>query len=122
MSLSDVAGSIHTSHTCLPFTNIMPILYLIATAWVYVVMLMALTENSVVAGVLTFFFYCLVPLFLVFYLALSSSRKRQRLRKINADRTNAENNMNNNTSNDLSANAVDRQSDQGVKTDSGNPD
>jgi amino acid permease len=100
----------------------MPILYLIATAWVYVVMLMALTENSVVAGVLTFFFYCLVPLFLVFYLALSSSRKRQRLRKINADRTNAENNMNNNTSNDLSANAVDRQSDQGIKSDSGNPD
>jgi len=36
----------------------MPFLYLIAIAWIYVVMLMALTENSIVAGVLTFLFYC----------------------------------------------------------------
>lgn len=104
----------------------MPILYLIATAWVYVVMLMALTENSVVAGVLTFFFYCVVPLFLVFYLALSSSRKRQRLRKINADQTNTENTMNkpvnDDASNDVSANAVYQQNDQGSKAYSGNPD
>lgn len=60
----------------------MPFLYLIAIAWIYVVMLMALTENSIVAGVLTFLFYCVVPLFIVFYLALSPSRKRQRLSQI----------------------------------------
>lgn len=52
-------------------------------------MLMALTEISVVAGVLTFLFYCVIPLFIVFYLALSPSRKRQRLRQVKPDAGNA---------------------------------
>jgi hypothetical protein len=100
----------------------MPILYLIATAWIYVVMLMALTENSVVAGVLTFLFYCVVPLFLVFYLALSSNRKKQLLRKINADRNNAGDNAIKNTANNVSDDTAGAQSAGGTKITSINPD
>ncbi|MBX9901405.1 MAG: hypothetical protein K2Y28_11545 [Burkholderiaceae bacterium] len=56
----------------------MPFLYLIAIAWIYVVMLMALTEVSVIAGIMTFLFFCALPLTVVFYLMLAPSRKRRR--------------------------------------------
>jgi hypothetical protein len=32
-----------------------------AVAWIYVVGLMALTEPSIVAGVMTFVLYCVIP-------------------------------------------------------------
>jgi hypothetical protein len=35
---------------------------IVAVAWIYVVGLMALTEPTVVAGIMTFLFYCVVPL------------------------------------------------------------
>jgi hypothetical protein len=37
-------------------------LLIVAVAWIYVVGLMALTETSVVAGIVTFLFYCVLPL------------------------------------------------------------
>jgi biotin transporter BioY len=36
-------------------------MYIIAIAWLYVTVLMAATEKSVVVGVLTFLFYGLIP-------------------------------------------------------------
>ena len=54
-------------------------LYLVAIAWVYVVLLMAMTEQSVVAGVMTFLLYCVVPLTVILYLMGTPQRKRRRL-------------------------------------------
>ncbi|OFJ46845.1 hypothetical protein BA896_019780 [Janthinobacterium lividum] len=48
-----------------------------AIAWIYVVGLMALTESSIIAGVMTFVLYCIVPLSLLFYLTGSRRRKRK---------------------------------------------
>jgi hypothetical protein len=53
-------------------------LYLIAIAWTYITLLMALTEQSFVAGVATFVFYGLLPLALVLWLLASPTRKRRR--------------------------------------------
>ena len=36
-------------------------MYIIAIAWLYVVVLMAATEKTITAGVLTFLFYGLIP-------------------------------------------------------------
>jgi hypothetical protein len=51
-----------------------------AVAWIYVVGLMALTEPSVVAGVMTFVLYCVIPLSILFYLTGSQRRKRKAAR------------------------------------------
>lgn len=51
---------------------------IVAIAWIYVVGLMALTEASVVAGILTFISYCVVPLSILFYLTGSKRRRRKR--------------------------------------------
>ncbi|MGK5027288.1 hypothetical protein [Janthinobacterium sp. RB2R34] len=48
-----------------------------AIAWIYVVGLMALTEPSVVAGLMTFLLYCVLPLSILFYLTGSRRRKRK---------------------------------------------
>jgi hypothetical protein len=50
-------------------------MWIVAIGWIYVVVLMAVTEPTVVAGIMTFFGYCVLPLSLVLYLA-SSKRKR----------------------------------------------
>ncbi|WP_426196259.1 hypothetical protein [Massilia sp. DWR3-1-1] len=50
-------------------------MWIVALAWIYVVGLMALTETSVVAGVMTFLAYCLLPLSILFY--ITGSRRRQ---------------------------------------------
>lgn len=55
----------------------MPFLYLIAIAWIYVVLYMSITESSVVAGIMTFIFYCIIPLSLVIYVLRAPARKRQ---------------------------------------------
>jgi len=48
---------------------------IVAVAWVYVVGLMALTEPTVVAGIMTFLVYCVLPLSLLFY--LTGGRRRR---------------------------------------------
>ena len=57
-------------------------MWIVAIAWIYVVGLMALTETSVVAGVMTFAGYCVLPLSILFYL---TGGKRRRLRKAARD-------------------------------------
>lgn len=54
-------------------------MYIIAIGWLYVTVLMALTETSIVAGVLTLLFYGLLPVSLLLWL-LSSPVRRQRRR------------------------------------------
>lgn len=56
-------------------------MYIIAIGWLYVVLMMALTSPSVVAGVLTFFFYGLAPCALFLWLIGTPQRRRNRLRK-----------------------------------------
>ena len=51
---------------------------IVAVAWIYVVGLMALTETSVVAGIVTFLFYCVLPLGTLVYIAGTGKRKARR--------------------------------------------
>jgi len=59
-------------------------MYIVAIAWVYVVLLMAITETSIVAGVMTFAFYCVFPLTILLYLMRAAQRKRQRAENLAA--------------------------------------
>lgn len=74
----------------------MAFLYLIAIAWIYVVLLMSLAESSFIAGVMTFIFYCVIPLGLVLYILSSPARKcqiRERERAALEERQRHENNQ-----------------------------
>jgi Ca2+/Na+ antiporter len=51
-------------------------MHIIALAWIYVVGLMAVMEPSVIAGIMTFCFYCLIPLSLIWYIANSKKRSK----------------------------------------------
>lgn len=60
------------------------LMYLIAIAWLYVALLAAVTDNSVVGGVLTFVFYGLAPMTLFLWLfGTPTRRRRQRQREAN---------------------------------------
>jgi len=50
-------------------------MYIIAIAWLYVTVLMAATEKTVVAGLLTFVFYGLLPCALLLWLLGVKHRK-----------------------------------------------
>ncbi|CAH0289633.1 hypothetical protein SRABI118_04030 [Massilia sp. Bi118] len=56
-------------------------MWIVAIGWMYVVTLMAATETSVVAGLMTFLFYGMLPLSLVFYLTGAWRRGRARKRE-----------------------------------------
>jgi uncharacterized membrane protein len=68
-------------------------MYIVAIAWIYVVLLMSLTEHSVIAGMMTFLFYCIVPLTIILYLIGSPRRKRARLNAENTE--NSKNDLSN---------------------------
>lgn len=53
-------------------------MYIVAIGWLWVVLMMSLTETSVTAGILTFFFYGLAPLALFLWLAGTPDRRRRR--------------------------------------------
>ncbi|GGX87228.1 hypothetical protein GJV26_29140 [Massilia dura] len=53
---------------------------IIAIAWIYVVLLMSLTEPTVVAGIMTFLMYCVVPLGILLYVTGGKGRRARRLR------------------------------------------
>lgn len=48
-------------------------MYIVAIAWIYIVGVMAASEASLVAGVLTFLLYCLLPLGVI---ALVTGRRK----------------------------------------------
>lgn len=64
-------------------------MWIVAVAWIYVVGLMAITEPNIVAGIMTFFGYCVLPLSILYYL---SGSKRRRLRNEEAARRRASQN------------------------------
>ena len=53
-------------------------MYIVAIAWIYVTLLMALTEPNITAGVLTFSVYGLAPLALFLYIFGTPQRARRR--------------------------------------------
>jgi len=61
-------------------------MYIVAIAWIYVTLLMALTETNVTAGILTFGLYGLAPLSLVLWLMGVPGRRRRMKRESDEDR------------------------------------
>lgn len=61
-------------------------MWIVAVAWIYVVGLMAVTETSVVAGIMTFLLYCVLPLSILFY--LTGGKRRAAKRQAAAARAN----------------------------------
>jgi bacteriorhodopsin len=53
-------------------------MHIVALAWIYVVFMMAVTEPSVVAGIMTFVLYGLFPLSIILYLTGTRQRNRRR--------------------------------------------
>jgi hypothetical protein len=56
----------------------MPILYIVAIGWIYVVLMMSVTETSVIAGIATFLFYGVLPLSVILYLMNTPKRRAMR--------------------------------------------
>ncbi len=54
-------------------------MYIVAIAWLYVTLLVAATEATVVTGILSFCFYGLLPVALLLWLGGHSARRRRRL-------------------------------------------
>lgn len=53
-------------------------MYIVAIGWLYVALMMAITETSVVAGVATFLLYGLAPVSIVMYIMGTLGRRRRR--------------------------------------------
>jgi hypothetical protein len=67
-------------------------MYIIAIAWIYVVSMMAMTEPSVTAALITFTSYCVIPLGIVWFIANNIKRRfvkpqngQEPLKKTNAE-------------------------------------
>lgn len=51
---------------------------IVAVAWIYVVVMMAITEETIVAGVLTLLLYGVLPLGIILYLMATPQRRQKR--------------------------------------------
>lgn len=51
-------------------------MYIVAIAWIYVALMMSITEQSAIAGVMTFVFYGLAPLALFLWIFGTPARRR----------------------------------------------
>jgi hypothetical protein len=58
-------------------------MHLVAIGWMYVVFMMSITEETIVAGVMTFLFYGLIPVAIILY--LGGSRRRRIRREMEAE-------------------------------------
>ena len=56
-------------------------MYIVAAAWLYVVLMMAITEKTVVAGVMTSVFYGALPVALLLWLLGTRRRRSNRQSK-----------------------------------------
>ena len=52
-------------------------LHIIAIGWLWVAFMMAITERSIVAGVMTFVFYGFLPCALLIYILATPARRRR---------------------------------------------
>ncbi len=59
-------------------------MYIVAIAWLFITLMMAITEKSAVAGVLTFVFYGLAPCALLLWLMGTPHRRRRRAKAATA--------------------------------------
>lgn len=63
-------------------------MYIIAIAWIYVTVLMAATEKTITAGILTFLFYGLLPCALLLWLlGVKHRRHQQRAKQTSASQS-----------------------------------
>ncbi len=53
-------------------------MHIAAVGWIYVTLMMAITEETVVAGIMTFFLYGVLPTLIIMYVGGSGQRKRRR--------------------------------------------
>ncbi|WP_255581777.1 hypothetical protein [Cupriavidus sp. AU9028] len=53
-------------------------MYVVAVGWLYVALMMAITEHTAVAGVATFVLYGVVPVSIVLYIMGTPGRRRRR--------------------------------------------
>jgi len=56
-------------------------MHIVALAWIYVVLMMSITETSVVAGIATFLLYGIMPLSIILYLTGTRQRNRRRVER-----------------------------------------
>jgi hypothetical protein len=54
-------------------------MYIVAVAWIYVVLMMSIAEQSLIAGIMTFLLYGVLPLSIILYLLATPERKRRRV-------------------------------------------
>lgn len=64
-------------------------MYIVVIAWLYVVLMMSITENSVIAAIMTFIFYGFLPMLIILYLTGTPQRKRNRMLAEDAARKDA---------------------------------
>jgi hypothetical protein len=53
-------------------------MHIAAVGWSYVVLMMAITEETVTAGIMTFFLYGVLPVSIILYITGSGGRRRRR--------------------------------------------
>ncbi|GAB3547359.1 hypothetical protein GCM10027343_26500 [Noviherbaspirillum agri] len=70
-------------------------MYIVALAWIYVVFMMSITEQSVVAGIMTFLLYGILPVAIILYVMGTPQRRRNRknAEKLQAAESSTEANM-----------------------------
>ena len=70
-------------------------MYIVALAWIYVVFMMSITEQSVVAGIMTFLLYGILPVAIILYVMGTPQRRRNRknAERLQAAETSNEANM-----------------------------
>lgn len=53
-------------------------MHIAAVGWIYVTLMMAITEETVVAGIMTFFLYGVLPTMIILYVGGSGQRRKRR--------------------------------------------
>lgn len=61
-------------------------MHIIVIAWLYVVLMMSITEYSVTAGIMTFLLYGALPLIIILYVMGAPQRRRNRKEKEKSQR------------------------------------
>jgi hypothetical protein len=54
-------------------------MHIVAMAWIYVVLMMAITERSVIAAIMTFLLYGVLPLTIILYVMATPARRQRRV-------------------------------------------
>jgi TRAP-type C4-dicarboxylate transport system permease small subunit len=53
-------------------------MYIVVIGWMYVVLMMSITEESAIAGIMTFLMYGAVPVAIILYLSGTRQRRHRR--------------------------------------------